>query len=144
MKNVKILNYVNTLNTFVNMKLPVRISNVILRNLQLLQKEYDVYETQLNMIYESYKDYMVKDKKGNIQKGDYGIPVVDDDHAEKFINEINELLNLDVDDINLYKIDKIGEDAFDHPDNEKFYVTPIQINALKNIIEKQKPESTED
>ena len=65
MTNARILNCINTLNAFANMRLPVRISNVILRNSKLLQKEYEVYEKQLNMIYDSYDKYMIKDEKGN-------------------------------------------------------------------------------
>lgn len=133
---MKITNYalvglVNELGQYTEKKLPQKISYAITRNIMLATKEYQVYETQLNKVMNSYADNMVKDDNGNVKTNNIGIPFVEESCREDFNREIEELLNFEIE-IEIYTVD---ESVFDYDDNGKYDVLTVNdILFLQSIL----------
>ena len=129
--NFDMVQMLNILAKYENIKLPQKISYAILKNLKFLQDEYKIYSSQLKQIYNSYQSYYVKDKNGEPQISQNGIPIVDHDHKESFDNEISELLNGEID----FEMHTINEDLFDYEDADKYdALTPVQISELIGVL----------
>ena len=134
MTNFTLVNMVNALQNYSDKKLPQKISFAITRNLIKISKEYDVYDTQLKKLFESYSDHMVKDDEGNIQTYDSGIPIVDDSIKAEFDEQISELLNIEIE-VDMYYIDP---DVFDYDDKGIYDAMSAQdIMVLQSILCKQ-------
>lgn len=134
MTNFTLVNMVNALQNYSDKKLPQKISFAITRNLIKISKEYDVYDTQLKKLFESYSDHMVKDDEGNIQTYDSGIPIVDDSIKVEFDEQISELLNIEIE-VDMYYIDP---DVFDYDDKGIYDAMSAQdIMVLQSILCKQ-------
>ena len=110
--NFSVINMVKTLDSFAEKKLPQKISYAIIRNLMLLQKDYDCYIKSLNKIFSDYDEHIVRDENKNIMSNDIGIPIVDSEVAKEFNEEISNLLNIEIE-IKLYCI---PEEIFDYED----------------------------
>lgn len=129
--NIGMVNIINTLKSYSDKKLPQRISYAITRSITLLKPQYNDYETQLNKIYDSYREYFVCEKNGMIKLTKYGYPVVVQDKAKDFENEILELLNIQID----IEIFNIPEDYFNYDESDRYDVlTANQINELTSIL----------
>ena len=134
MTNFTLVNMVNALQNYSDKKLPQKISFAITRNLIKISKEYDVYDTQLKKLFESYSDHMVKDDEGNIQTYDSGIPIVDDSIKAEFDEQIAELLNIEIE-VDMYYIDP---EVFDYDDKGIYDAMSAQdIMVLQSILCKQ-------
>ena len=131
MTNYTLVNLVNELGSFMNKRLPQKISYAITRNVILATNEYKIYETQVNKIMEKYSDHMVKDESGNLKINDAGIPEVEEAVKKEYYEKLAELLNVEID-INIYTID---ESAFNYEDNEKYdNLSPNEIIQLQSIL----------
>lgn len=129
--NIGMVNIINTLKSYSDKKLPQRISYAITRSMTLLKQQYGDYETQLNKIYDSYREYFVCNQNGMIEVTKYGYPVVVQDKAEEFKEEILELLNIQID-IDVFSI---PESYFNYDESDKYDVlTANQINELTAIL----------
>lgn len=134
MTNFTLVNMVNALQNYSDKKLPQKISFAITRNLMKISKEYDVYDSQLKKLFESYSDHMVKDDNGNMQTYDSGIPIVDDSIKAEFDEQISELLNIEIE-VDMYYIDP---DVFDYDDKGIYDAMSAQdIMVLQSILCKQ-------
>jgi len=134
--NFAIINMINTLEKFIEKKLPQKISYAITRNLILLQREYNCYIKSLNNLFADYDEYIIRDENKNIMSNDMGIPIVDCNVEKEFNEEISELLNIEIE-IKLYCI---SEDAFDYEDNTNRYdsLSAADIINLQVILCNQK------
>lgn len=129
--NFNLIKQINILDLYSKKKLPQRISYAITRNCILMSKDYQIYEKELNNIYENYSDYMVKDEDGNIRIDENGIPLVDDSVSEEFRHEISELLNIEID-IDIFYIDQT---LFDYNDENKYdALSAKDILILQSIL----------
>ena len=117
--NFTLINMMNILKNFSEKKLPQKISYAIMKNIYIINKDVDIYETSLKKIIESYNDYIIKD-----EYLDNGLPKVDDEHMEDYISEVNDLLAFEVD-IDLYYID---EEVFNYDDSARY--DPISASDL--------------
>lgn len=132
--NFKIVEAINTLSNYVETKLPSKISYAILRNLEILQKEYKLYYKQLMKVYSTYKDYMEKDENGEIKVNNNNIPIVDSEHMKDFNHDITELLNIKID-VGLHYIDR---NAFDYDGKDRYDPLSVtDIVKLSSILCKQ-------
>lgn len=130
-KNIELLSMMQVLNKYSTKKLPQKISYLIVKNALNIQSDVDCYTKMLNKIIETYKDFIVKNDKGEYTYTATGIPQVDDEHMSDYIAEINELLNIEVE-IKLSTVDDIS--IFDYNDDKYDILTPKEIMQLQSIL----------
>lgn len=131
LKNKDILAYVNTLNDYCGKRLPQRISYAITRNAKILSAEIDYYNEALKNILDNYKEYYVKNGNGEPQiDSASGLPVVDSEHANDFMQEIFELLEIEVEVTPYF----ISESLFDYDDEKYDAMSAIDIMNLQNVL----------
>ena len=137
MKNIytnrDVIGILNTLNQYQNSKLPQRISYAITKNTMIFSKEYEYYEKELTKLKDEYKEYMVKDAKGELEVNTIGMPKFNDTSMEReFVNKVNELLSIEVK-VDIYHID---EKCFDYDDVNNKYdaLSPNEMIYLQRIL----------
>ena len=131
--NRDIIAILNTLNQYQNSKLPQKISYAITKNTMVYSKEYECYEKELTKLKETYDEYIVKNDKGEIEIGNFGIPKFKDTSVEKeFITKLNELLSIEVE-VNAYHI---NEECFNYDDTNNKYdsLSPSEMLYLQRVL----------
>ena len=130
--NFIIVNLLNMLQGFGDKRLPQRISYAITKNLMIINKEYDIYVSQLNKVLDKYDAYSEKDEKGQRKTSNQGLPIITDSvQRENFNRELNDLLSIEID----LKLFTIKEECFDYDDSDMYDpLTPSEIIALQNIL----------
>lgn len=130
-KNYTLISMMNTLQNYSSKKLPQKISYAITRNLMQFSKEYEVYDAQLNKIFETYSDRMVKDEEGNAKTNQNGIPMVGDEVSEEYMEQISDLLNIEID-LDIHYVDS---EIFDYDDRGIYDSMSAQdIMVLMSIL----------
>jgi hypothetical protein len=131
LKNKDILNRVNVLNGYCTKRLPQRISYAITRNAKIFSDEIESYNKELKKILDNYKEYYVKDDKGEPQiDKTSGLPVIMPEHTNDFMQEIMELLEIEID-VKPYFID---ESLFDYDDEKYDAMSAIDIINLQSVL----------
>lgn len=134
-KNIEVVSIVNFLNSISEKKLPQKISYAIMRNTSNFQKECNYYEQALKKILEGYKDFFVKKSDNELVMTSIGVPLVDNKHIKEYMEEIQELLDIEVE-IQIYKIDSKDFDYEDH--NGKYDVLTVkELLQLTNLFCKE-------
>lgn len=128
LKNIDIINYMNFLTSMSEKKLPQKITYAIVRNLKIIKEEYDLYFESLNKMIKSYADNIQKDKDGNVQMYQSGLPKVDKTVEEEYLKEASDLLNIEVE-IDMFKI---PETTFNY-ESEKYDV--LSVKELMGLID---------
>lgn len=128
LKNIDIINYMNFLTSMSEKKLPQKITYAIVRNLKIIKEEYDLYFESLNKMIKSYADNILKDKDGNVQMYQSGLPKVDKTVEEEYLKEANDLLSIEVE-IDMFKIPEV---TFNY-ENEKYDV--LSVKELMGLID---------
>lgn len=130
--NFVITNILNILNKFGDKRLPQKISYAITKNIITINKEYQVYETQLKKLFEQYNEYIQKDEHGEPKFTQNGIPIVDKSVEKEFNDKVEELINFEID-VELYHIDA---DVFDYDDTVGKYdvLSANDILILQSVL----------
>ena len=128
LKNIDIINYMNFLTSMSEKKLPQKITYAIVRNLKIIKEEYDLYFESLNKMIKSYADNILKDKDGNVQMYQSGLPKVDKTVEEEYLKEANDLLNIEVE-IDMFKIPEV---TFNY-ENEKYDI--LSVKEVMTLID---------
>ena len=141
LKNKDILTRVNILNGYCTKRFPQRISYAITRNVMIFSDEIESYNKQLKKILDSYKEYYVKDDKGEpqIDKAS-GLPVIMPEHSNDFMQEVMELLEIEID----VKPYFINESLFDYDDEKYDTMSAIDIINLQSVLCDKSAETKED
>ena len=141
LKNKDILTRVNILNRYCTKRFPQRISYAITRNVMIFSDEIESYNKELKKILDSYKEYYVKDDKGEpqIDKAS-GLPVIMPEHSNDFMQEIMELLEIEID----VKPYFINESLFDYDDEKYDTMSAIDIINLQSVLCDKSAETKED
>lgn len=141
LKNKDILTRVNILNGYCTKRFPQRISYAITRNVMIFSDEIESYNKELKKILDNYKEYYVKDDKGEpqIDKAS-GLPVIMPEHSNDFMQEIMELLEIEID-VKPYFID---ESLFDYDDEKYDTMSAIDIINLQSVLCDKSAETKED
>lgn len=126
MKNGDMILILNNLPKLAEKKLPQKISYAITKNNMLLVKEYEVYAKELEKLNNEYDEYFIKDKDGNTELNDIGLPKIKDNMSKEYYGKVNELLSIDID-VDLYKID---EECFNYDDT----VGKYDVLSLSEIM----------
>ena len=133
MNNYDLIQIINTLSRYENTKFPQKISYAITKNLMALQKEYAVYNSQLNKLFQKYDDDAIH-QDGEVVKDINGAPIIKDEATRmQFHTELADLLNIEVEDTSLYTIDP---ETFNYDDSSGKYdaMTPTDIAVLQTIL----------
>lgn len=131
MTNLVMVNLMNTLQAYSTKKLPQKISFAITRNLIKISKEYEIYDTQLKKLFETYSDHIIKDKDGNDKTNTNGIPIVDDSVKAEFNEQIKDLLNIEID-LDMYLVDP---EIFNYDDKGIYDAMSAQdIIVLQSVL----------
>ena len=139
-KNIKVINVIDFLNKFGDMKLPVKISFAIIKNQNYFNKEYQVYIEALKKIYDAYSDNFAKDDKGNVTVNKNGLPIIEDKEIyKKLQDEIAELLSMEVEVERFY----IDESTFDYDDSKYDVLTPKDMFSLMDFLCRKDEDKTE-
>lgn len=134
-KNIEVVSIVNFLNSISEKKLPQKISYAIMRNTSNFQKECNYYEQALKKILESYKDFFVKKSDDELVMTSIGVPLVDNKHMKEYMEEIQELLDIEVE-IQIYKIDSKDFD-YEDPNGKYDVLTVKELLQLTNLFCKE-------
>ena len=132
-KNSMIVNNLNILGAFAEKRLQQRISYAITRNLMLLQKEYQCYETEMKKLQEKYADSIMYTDNKEITRDNYGVPVLKNAEEQKNYNkDLFELLNIEVE-IPLFFI---SNEEFNYNDDTGRYdpMSASDIMALQSVL----------
>ena len=107
----------------------------------IFSDEIESYNKQLKKILDSYKEYYVKDDKGEpqIDKAS-GLPVIMPEHSNDFMQEVMELLEIEID-VKPYFID---ESLFDYDDEKYDTMSAIDIINLQSVLCGKSAETKED
>lgn len=134
--NFELINIYNQLDSFASKRLPQRISYAITKNLLLLNKDVECYNTELAKLFKKYEDKSLKDDEGQIQYNKFGIPIIQEKFSKEFDNELNELLNIEIE-VELYAI---NDALFDYDDlNDKYdALSPGDMFKLQKILCEEK------
>lgn len=140
--NIQILETLNFLQQFEEKCYPQRISYGILKNLQILSKEQEVYTKTLRKIIDAYEDKIAKDEMGNPQYNENGLPKIMEDSQGEFYKEVNDLLLTEIE-ITPYFI---SENVFDYENVGDRYDTmsPRDMHMLMSILCKAPENNTEE
>ena len=132
MKNQKVINTINLLDSFSEKKLPQKISYAIIKNMLLLKNEYNIINTGLEKIFNQYKDYFIVNDNNELIRNRNGIPALSDENKkEEMYTQLSELLNIEIE-IPIYTI---SLDYFNYDDNNIYDVlTPQDIMTLSSIL----------
>ena len=132
MKNQKVINTINLLDSFSEKKLPQKISYAIIKNILLLKNEYNIINTGLEKIFNQYKDYFIVNDNNELIRNRNGIPALSDENKkEEMYTQLSELLNIEIE-IPIYTI---SLDYFNYDDNNIYDVlTPQDIMTLSSIL----------
>lgn len=114
--NFKILETLSLLQNFEEKKFPQKISYGIIKNLQILNREREIYLKGLDKIISNYEEHLQKDANGQIIYNQNGLPIVDKEVEKDFFKEVNDLLSIQVE-INLYTI---PDTTFDYESNGRY------------------------
>lgn len=141
LKNKEILANVNTLDRYCAKRFPQRISYAITRNAKIFADEIDTYNKELKKILDNYREYYVMGDNGEPKIDEAsGLPEIAPEHANDFMLEIMELLEIEID-VKPYFID---ESLFDY-DGEKYdAMSAIDIMNLQNVLCNNSAEIKED
>ena len=141
LKNKDILTRVNILNGYCTKRFPQRISYAITRNVMIFSDEIESYNKELKKILDNYKEYYVKDDKGEPQIDKVsGLPVIIPEHSNDFMQEVMELLEIEID-VKPYFID---ESLFDYDDEKYDAMSAIDIINLQSVLCDKSAETKED
>lgn len=133
MNNYNLISYKNIIQKYTDKKLPQKLSYALTKNLIIIQNELEVYSKMLKNIVQKYKQYQIENETFPI-----GVPKVDQQHKQDYLQEINDLLHLQIEDINLYKI-KMS--IFDYEDGQKYDSLSISdILELQSILVEEQEE----
>lgn len=130
--NIQILDSLNFLQKFEDKIYPQRLSYGILKNLQILSKEQEIYTKALQKIVTAYNDKVEKDEDGKDLYESNGLPKIVEESKEDFYKEINDLLLLEVEIFPYY----IQEEIFDYENPTGRYdsLTPKDMFMLMSIL----------
>ena len=131
--NFDMIQILNILSQYENKKLPQRISYAIVKNSTAILSEYQIYKTQLEKIIKELRDNdkVVLDEDGEMKVTEQGLPMVKEEYAKEFQENLTELLNLQVD-VDVFFID---EEVFNYEDSSRYdAMSATDIFNLKLVL----------
>lgn len=95
--NFGLVTLMNYLDEVTSKKLPTKLTFLVVKNLNVLKNEYEIYQESLKKILDTYKDYYVYDENNEVVLTKNGIPkLVSEEKMEDMQQELTALLNCTV------------------------------------------------
>ena len=131
-KNIDLINAKWLLDNYATKRFPQKLSYAIMKTTLGIKDDVECYNKLLKNIIDSYNDYIIKDENDMpVYDKNTGIPMVDDEHKKAYIDEINELLDMEVE-VNIHPIDI---SIFNYEDGDKYDVlSPREIMQLQSVL----------
>lgn len=105
LSNERIVNTINALGRLNNAQLPIKVSYAISKNVNKIEKELKVYDTERKKLVNKYGE---KDKEGKLKVDENGNIPLKEEHIEDWNRDIKELLSIENEiDIHMIQLDDL-------------------------------------
>ena len=121
LSNERIVNTINALSKLNNAQLPIKVAYAISKNVNKIESELKVYNTEKAKLVNKYGE---KDKEGKLN----GNVSLKEEHIEDYNRDIKELLSIENEmDIHMIKLDDLL--------NSDYNISPSELSAIDFMIE---------
>lgn len=125
LSNERIVNTINALSKLNNAQLPIKVAYAISKNVNKIESELKVYNTEKAKLVNKYGE---KDKEGKLKVGENGNVPLKEEHIEDYNRDIKELLSIENEmDIHMIKLDDLL--------NSDYNISPSELSAIDFMIE---------
>ena len=125
LSNERIVNTINALSKLNNAQLPIKVAYAISKNVNKIESELKVYNTEKAKLVNKYGE---KDKEGKLKVGEIGNVSLKEEHIEDYNRDIKELLSIENEmDIHMIKLDDLL--------NSDYNISPAELSAIDFMIE---------
>lgn len=125
LSNERIVNTINALSKLNNAQLPIKVAYAISKNVNKIESELKVYNTEKAKLVNKYGE---KDKEGKLKVGENGNVSLKEEHIEDYNRDIKELLSIENEmDIHMIKLDDLL--------NSDYNISPAELSAIDFMIE---------
>ncbi len=125
LSNERIVNTINALSKLNNAQLPIKVAYAISKNVNKIESELKVYNTEKAKLVNKYGE---KDKEGKLKVGENGNVTLKEEHIEDYNRDIKELLSIENEmDIHMIKLDDLL--------NSDYNISPAELSAIDFMIE---------
>ena len=105
LSNEKLVNTINVLGKLNNAQLPIKVAYAISKNVNKIESELKVYNTEKNKLVNKYGE---KDKEGKLKVDENGNIPLKEEHIEDWNRDIKELLSIENEiDIHMINLDDL-------------------------------------
>lgn len=125
LSNERVVNTINALSKLNNAQLPIKVAYAISKNVNKIESELKVYNTEKAKLVNKYGE---KDKEGKLKVGENGNVSLKEEHIEDYNRDIKELLSIENEmDIHMIKLDDLL--------NSDYNISPSELCAIDFMIE---------
>ena len=125
LSNERVVNTINALSKLNNAQLPIKVAYAISKNVNKIESESKVYNTEKAKLVNKYGE---KDKEGKLKVGENGNVSLKEEHIEDYNRDIKELLSIENEmDIHMIKLDDLL--------NSDYNIAPSELSAIDFMIE---------
>ena len=125
LSNETVVNTINALSKLNNAQLPIKVAYAISKNVNKIESELKVYNTEKAKLVNKYGE---KDKEGKLKVGENGNVSLKEEHIEDYNRDIKELLSIENEmDIHMIKLDDLL--------NSDYNISPSELSAIDFMIE---------
>lgn len=125
LSNERVVNTINALSKLNNAQLPIKVAYAISKNVNKIESELKVYNTEKAKLVNKYGE---KDKEGKLKVGENGNVPLKEEHIEDYNRDIKELLSIENEmDIHMIKLDDLL--------NSDYNISPSELSAIDFMIE---------
>lgn len=124
LSNERIVNTINALSKLNNAQLPIKVAYAISKNVNKIESELKVYNTEKAKLVNKYGE---KDKEGKLKVGENGNVSLKEEHIEDYNRDIKELLSIENEmDIHMIKLDDLL--------NSDYNISPSELMTIDFMI----------
>ena len=124
LSNERIVNTINVLGKLNNAQLPIKVAYAISKNVNKIESELKVYNTEKDKLVNKYGE---KDKEGKLKVDENGNIPLKEEHIEDWNRDIKELLSIE-NEIDIYMIN------LDDLLNSNYNISPAELSAIDFMI----------
>ena len=125
LSNERVVNTINALSKLNNAQLPIKVAYAISKNVNKIESELKVYNTEKAKLVNKYGE---KDKEGKLKVGENGNVSLKEEHIEDYNRDIKELLSIENEmDIHMINLDDLL--------NSDYNISPSELSAIDFMIE---------
>lgn len=122
--NERIINTTNTLIKLNNSQLPVKVAYAISKNVNKIESELKVYNTEKAKLMDKYCE---KDEEGKLKADEHGNVKIKEEHREDWNRDMKELLSIENEiDIHMIQLDDLL--------NSNYNISPAELSAIEFMI----------